>query len=111
MILNNKVKDIGYNSYNEYLKSEYWDKFKKQIENCTPKVCWVCRATEAIQLHYFLTTKGLLDGVRPSNLAINLGFVTIDGDNYSWSIRKHVQLLRPIKSVKFVEKRAIPASK
>lgn len=41
-----------WNTYNEYLKTNHWIKFKTQYAKTHPKVCNMCYGTKYIELHH-----------------------------------------------------------
>lgn len=65
---NNKLRELGFSNYREYLGSDIWKQIKslqaKKIKSGKThwKVCWVCGTDKNINLHHIKYTK--IDRVR-----------------------------------------------
>ena len=53
---------LGYRNYNEFLNSDRWKKIRRKVwQSDIPKKCYICGATEHLQVHH-LSYKRLFYG-------------------------------------------------
>jgi phage terminase large subunit GpA-like protein len=52
--LGHRIRNLGFNNYNEYLRSDHWNKIKRKyrMSRKRPQHCWCCGSKNNLQLHH-----------------------------------------------------------
>lgn len=66
---NNELKDYGFTSYQDFLKSDFWKAMREKLRSKPQfKKCYCCGSEDRIELHHF-KYKNFLDGSSSKNIA------------------------------------------
>lgn len=67
------LKEIGFDSYKDYLKSDLWKKIREDVFKNKPNRCHFCHATEGLQVHHRQYYRDILLGQNIKPLEILCG--------------------------------------
>jgi hypothetical protein len=49
-MMDNRLRELGFSSYDEYLRSDLWMRNRKRIRG--PRRCWACGTTVGLDVHH-----------------------------------------------------------